>query len=106
MCLDGPEIANVMGPNLAKAGDNVTFTCNATSYPPSTYQWYFQNVLVSNKSEYVTPSLTTSMSGKYLCVAFNSISGKNSTANIMLTVIGKTYVTMFFWCPQNNFSSI
>ncbi|XP_031581981.2 carcinoembryonic antigen-related cell adhesion molecule 5-like [Oreochromis aureus] len=83
----GPEIANVMGPNLAKAGDYATFTCNATSNPPSSYEWYFENALVSNKSEYVTQSLTTSMSGKYLCVAFNSISGKNSTADIMLTVV-------------------
>ncbi|XP_005464014.1 hemicentin-1 [Oreochromis niloticus] len=83
----GPEIANVMGPNLAKAGDYATFTCNATSNPPSRYEWYFGNDLVSNKSEYVTQSLTTSMSGKYLCVAFNSISGKNSTADIILTVV-------------------
>lgn len=105
MCLDGPEIANVMGPKLAKAGDYVTFTCNAISNPPSIYEWYFENVLVSNKSEYVTPSLTTSMSGKYLCVAFNSISGKNSTADIMLTVIGKTYVTIFFGVHKITFHS-
>lgn len=105
MCLDGPEKANVMGPNLAKAGDYVTFTCNATSNPPSIYEWYFENVLVSNKSEYVTPSLTTSMSGKYLCVAFNNISRKNSTADIMLTVIGKTYVTIFFGVHKITFHS-
>ncbi|XP_027868419.1 hemicentin-1-like [Xiphophorus couchianus] len=83
----GPDTAETIGPNVAKTGDNVTLTCWADSAPLSLYQWHFNGVLVSNMSEYMTPSLTEEMSGEYTCTAINSISGKNSTASIMLKVI-------------------
>ncbi|XP_030606030.1 carcinoembryonic antigen-related cell adhesion molecule 5-like [Archocentrus centrarchus] len=83
----GPEMISVMGPSLAKAGDNVTFSCNATSTPPSLYMWYFNDVLVSTESEYVTPPLTSNMSGQYICMAFNSITGKNISASKQLDVV-------------------
>lgn len=97
MCLAGPEMANVMGPTLAKAGDNVTFSCNAISTPPSMYTWYFNDTLVSNESAYVTPPLTSNMTGHYMCMAFNSITGKNSTAFIWLNVVGESCMSIFFF---------
>ncbi|MED6283190.1 hypothetical protein CHARACLAT_006293, partial [Characodon lateralis] len=87
----GPENQVIKGPNKAKTGDNVTFTCKAVSDPPSEYNWFFNGILVSNMSEYMTPSLTKEMSGKYICVALNSISWKNITASITLTVIDPIY---------------
>ncbi|XP_047216035.1 carcinoembryonic antigen-related cell adhesion molecule 5-like isoform X2 [Girardinichthys multiradiatus] len=87
----GPENQVIKGPNKAKTGCIVTFTCKAVSDPPSEYKWFFNGSLVSNMSEYMTPSLRKEMSGKYICMAFNSMSWKNSTANITLTVIDPIY---------------
>ncbi|XP_069560020.1 carcinoembryonic antigen-related cell adhesion molecule 1 [Brachyistius frenatus] len=83
----GPKLTIIMGPNVVKTGDSVTLSCHATSTPQSLYKWYFNGSLVSNMSEYVTSPLTADMSGKYICMAFNDITGKNSTTYIMLTVV-------------------
>ncbi|KAM6935828.1 cell adhesion molecule CEACAM5-like [Lycodopsis pacificus] len=83
----GPEMPTIMGPNVTKTGDNATFSCYASSNPPSSYKWFFNDSLVANTSDYVTPPLTKDMSGKYICMAFNNITGKNSTAYTMLTVL-------------------
>uniref|UniRef100_A0A3Q1IZK3 Ig-like domain-containing protein n=1 Tax=Anabas testudineus TaxID=64144 RepID=A0A3Q1IZK3_ANATE len=86
----GPEMATIMGPNAATTGDNINLTCYASSYPSSIYTWYFNGSVVANTPLYVTPPLTTNMTGIYTCVAYNNITGLNSTANQMLTVVGKT----------------
>ncbi|KAF1388153.1 hypothetical protein PFLUV_G00087260 [Perca fluviatilis] len=83
----GPWMPNIMGPNMAKAGDNATFSCYASSNPTSSYKWFFNDSLVANTSQYVTPLLTKEMSGMYTCMAFNDITGKNSTTYTMLTVL-------------------
>ncbi|XP_078107950.1 carcinoembryonic antigen-related cell adhesion molecule 1 [Sander vitreus] len=83
----GPQMPTIMGPKMAKTGDNATFSCYASSNPTSSYKWFFNDSLVANTSEYVTPLLTKEMSGMYTCMAFNNITGKNSTANTMLTVL-------------------
>ncbi|XP_044064748.1 carcinoembryonic antigen-related cell adhesion molecule 1 isoform X2 [Siniperca chuatsi] len=83
----GPETPTIMGPNVAKTGDNVTLSCYASSNPLSFYKWFFNDSLVANTSEYVTPPLTIAMSGMYTCMAYNNITGKNSTAYKMLTVV-------------------
>uniref|UniRef100_A0A3B3VEC1 Ig-like domain-containing protein n=1 Tax=Poecilia latipinna TaxID=48699 RepID=A0A3B3VEC1_9TELE len=83
----GPMKPTVMGPNVVKSGNTATFNCSAESVPLSLYQWYFNGSVVSNMSEYTTPSLTKDMSGYYICMALNTITGKNSTASIMLRVV-------------------
>ncbi|KAK9514052.1 hypothetical protein VZT92_027541 [Zoarces viviparus] len=83
----GPEMPTIMGPNVAKTGDNATFSCYASSNPPSSYKWFFNDSLVANTSDYITPPLTEDMSGMYTCMAFNNITGKNSTAYTMLTIL-------------------
>ncbi|XP_039661098.1 carcinoembryonic antigen-related cell adhesion molecule 5-like isoform X4 [Perca fluviatilis] len=83
----GPWMPTIMGPNMAKAGDNATFSCYASSNPTSSYKWFFNDSLVANTSQYVTPLLTKEMSGMYTCMAFNDITGKNSTTYTMLTVL-------------------
>ncbi|XP_026228385.1 carcinoembryonic antigen-related cell adhesion molecule 5-like [Anabas testudineus] len=85
----GPEMATIMGPNAATTGDNINLTCYASSYPSSIYTWYFNGSVVANTPLYVTPPLTTNMTGIYTCVAYNNITGLNSTANQMLTVVGR-----------------
>ncbi|CAL8359468.1 unnamed protein product [Arctogadus glacialis] len=82
----GPEAVAIRGPSVGLAGDQVTFDCSSSSEPPSQYSWYFNGSLVANASQYVTKNLTTAMSGKYICMAFNNITGCNSTAYTMLTV--------------------
>lgn len=83
----GPEMPTIMGPNVAKMGDSVTLSCNASSNPPSVYKWLVSGSVVANTSVYVTPALTVEASGMYTCMAFNDITGENSTAYTMLTVV-------------------
>lgn len=100
MCLDGPKMPMITGPKMAMAGDNVTLSCSASSNPLSVYKWFFNDSLVANTSEYVTPPLTMSMSGMYTCMAFNNITGKNSTAYTMLAV-GETWMVNFYVSVKN-----
>lgn len=95
MCLDGPQMPTIMGPRAAKTGDNATFSCHALSNPSGSYSWFFNNSQVSNMSDYVTPPLNKNMSGKYTCMVFNNITGKNSTAYRMLTVFGEIWIFLF-----------
>ncbi|XP_073342285.1 cell adhesion molecule CEACAM5-like [Pagrus major] len=83
----GPYMPTIMGPNAAKTGDNVTLSCHSASHPPSTYKWFFNGSVVANMSKYYTPPLTKDMSGKYVCMASNNVTGMNSTAYTMLTVV-------------------
>lgn len=98
MFLDGPEMVTIMGPKAARSGHNVTLRCSATSSPPSHYKWYFNNTLVANTSEYVTPPLTTDHTGvAFKCMATNYITGLNSSTYRMLTVYGETRMDIFMW---------
>ncbi|XP_037641893.1 carcinoembryonic antigen-related cell adhesion molecule 1 isoform X2 [Sebastes umbrosus] len=83
----GPQMPTIKGPDAAKMGYNVTFSCYASSHPPSSYKWFLNDSLVARTSRYVTPPLTKDMSGKYTCMAYNNITGKNSSAYTMLTVV-------------------
>ncbi|KAI3361186.1 hypothetical protein L3Q82_013382 [Scortum barcoo] len=83
----GPQIATITGSSMAKTGDNVILSCYASSNPPSSYEWFFNDSLVANTSQYVTPPLTIAMSGMYTCMAYNNVTGKNSSAYEMLTVV-------------------
>ena len=86
---------SITGPTVAKVGHNVTLNCSASSYPPSLFKWYYNDSVVANTSEYVTPPLTTDMSGTYTCMAYNDITGQNSTSHRMLTIFGETWMTTF-----------
>ncbi|XP_053289449.1 carcinoembryonic antigen-related cell adhesion molecule 1 [Pleuronectes platessa] len=83
----GPGMPTIMGPSLVKAGLNITLTCNASSYPPAHYRWYFNDSLKAESAEFVTPRLTEDMSGIYTCMVYNNITGQNKTAQKMLTVV-------------------
>uniref|UniRef100_A0A665WDD2 Ig-like domain-containing protein n=1 Tax=Echeneis naucrates TaxID=173247 RepID=A0A665WDD2_ECHNA len=87
----GPETPNITGPTAGKTGDNVTLSCYASSHPPSRYTWYFHHYPVAHTPEYVTPPLTKNMSGTYSCEAYNNVTSKNKTANIMLQVVGESF---------------
>lgn len=95
MCLDGPEMPTIMGPTLAQAGDSVTLSCNASSNPPSNYTWLFNDTVVANMSEYVTPPLTVNMRGMYVCMAYNNVTGGYSIAYTILHVHGECSRTFF-----------
>uniref|UniRef100_A0A8C2ZKQ0 Ig-like domain-containing protein n=1 Tax=Cyclopterus lumpus TaxID=8103 RepID=A0A8C2ZKQ0_CYCLU len=77
----GPQMPTIKGPNAAKTGDNATFYCIASSNPPGSYTWIFNNSVMANMSHYnyyATPPLTKDMSGKYTCIVFNNITRKNN----------------------------
>ncbi|KAK5861854.1 hypothetical protein PBY51_017298 [Eleginops maclovinus] len=89
----GPHKPTIMGPSYAGAEDNAPFSCYASSNPPSSYTWFFNDSVVSNTSKYVSPPLTEDMSGNYTCMAYNNITGKHSTAYKMLTVLARVTLT-------------
>ncbi|XP_029928007.1 carcinoembryonic antigen-related cell adhesion molecule 1 [Myripristis murdjan] len=83
----GPDKPTITGPAFATAGHSVTLSCSVSSHPPSHFRWFFNGSMVANTSEYITGPLSSNMNGKYVCMAYNSITGRNSTAYKMLTVL-------------------
>lgn len=83
----GPMKPVITGPSMALTGAWELFSCASNSYPPSQINWYFNDSLVANTSMLQIGPLTLNMSGKYICMAFNNITGKNSSAYLMLTVL-------------------
>ena len=81
----------IAGPSMALTGTLTTLNCSSASHPPSHISWYFWNNSspVGTTSELTIGPLTLNMSGKYICMAYNNITGRNSTAYTMLTVLGK-----------------
>lgn len=78
----------ITGPSMALAGTYKMLNCSSVSHPPSQISWYFNNSLVATTSKLMIGPLTLNMSGKYICMAFNNITGQNRTAYMMLTVLG------------------
>uniref|UniRef100_A0A4W5LYJ5 Ig-like domain-containing protein n=1 Tax=Hucho hucho TaxID=62062 RepID=A0A4W5LYJ5_9TELE len=83
----GPERPAVNSPDIALTGHIVTFNCSASSQPPSQFNWFFNGSQVATGSVYETGPLTLASHGEYTCVAFNNITGRNSTVSKMLTII-------------------
>lgn len=86
---DGPETPVIYGPSFAEMGQHAVFTCSAMSVPPSNFSWWFNGYPMANTSVLTTGPLSLKMSGQYTCMAFNHVTGKNSTNSTMLTVISK-----------------
>ncbi|XP_073703347.1 carcinoembryonic antigen-related cell adhesion molecule 1 isoform X2 [Garra rufa] len=82
----GPNNTTASGPHIAVVESSVTFSCSSVSRPQSEYSWYFSGLNVKNGSVYVTAPLSKSNSGKYTCMAFNSITGRSSSASVTLAV--------------------
>ncbi|XP_077065978.1 carcinoembryonic antigen-related cell adhesion molecule 1 [Siphateles boraxobius] len=83
----GPINTTASGPNVAKVGSNVTFSCSSVSRPQSQYSWYFSDSKVADEPVYVTAALRQNNSGQYTCMAFNNITGISSNASVQLTVL-------------------
>eukprot|EP00063_Salmo_salar_P081991 XP_014056826.1 PREDICTED: hemicentin-2-like isoform X3 [Salmo salar] len=90
----GPERPAVTSPDIAMTGHIVTFNCSASSQPPSQFSWFFNGSQVAAGSAYETGPLTLASQGEYTCVAFNNITGKNSTVSKMLTIIVQVTMAM------------
>ncbi|XP_041962009.1 hemicentin-1-like isoform X2 [Alosa sapidissima] len=82
----GPNNVSISGPELAETGENVTFNCSATSWPPSGFSWYFSGSWVANGSSYTTEPLALKGSWNYTCMAHNNITGLHSSASMKLMV--------------------
>ncbi|XP_045064265.1 carcinoembryonic antigen-related cell adhesion molecule 5-like [Coregonus clupeaformis] len=83
----GPERPVITSPDIAMTGHSVTFNCSASSQPLSQFSWFFNGSQVATGSVYKTSPLTLASLGEYTCVAFNNITGRNSTVSKMLTVV-------------------
>ncbi|XP_034466361.1 carcinoembryonic antigen-related cell adhesion molecule 1 [Hippoglossus hippoglossus] len=83
----GPETPVISGPRYAETGDVATFNCSAMSVPSSQFSWWFNGTGLSNTSMFMTKPLHLNMSGEYTCMAYNHVTGKNSSVSKMLTVV-------------------
>ncbi|XP_064863924.1 hemicentin-1-like isoform X3 [Oncorhynchus nerka] len=90
----GPEMPVITGPALGETGHNLTFNCSASSQPPSQFSWFFNGSQVVTGSVYEMGPLTLASHGEYTCVAFNSVTGRNSTVSKMLIVIEPVTMAM------------
>uniref|UniRef100_A0A4W5QEF0 Ig-like domain-containing protein n=1 Tax=Hucho hucho TaxID=62062 RepID=A0A4W5QEF0_9TELE len=86
----GPKQPVIAGAPIAETDQRVTFNCSDSSQPPSQFSWFFNGSQVATGSVYKTGPLTLASHGEYTCVAFNNITGRNSTVSKMLTVVGKS----------------
>ncbi|XP_058866851.1 carcinoembryonic antigen-related cell adhesion molecule 5-like [Acipenser ruthenus] len=84
----GPEQVSITGPDQAILNSSVTFTCSAQSLPPCIYTWYFNGTETAQGSQYKIASVSNADSGSYTCVAWNSVTGRNSSAVKKLIVTG------------------
>lgn len=85
----GPDEPTIMGPAFAETGAMISFHCYAESRPASRFSWWFNGSEVANTSRFYTYPVSFNMSGEYTCVAYNDVTGKNSTNSVTLTVIGE-----------------
>ncbi|MGH0172488.1 UNVERIFIED_CONTAM: hypothetical protein FKN15_063471 [Acipenser sinensis] len=85
----GPEQVSITGPDQAVLNSSVTFTCSAQSLPPCNYTWYFNETETAQESQYKIASVSNADSGSYTCVAWNSVTGRNTSAVKKLIVTDK-----------------
>ncbi|XP_058865277.1 hemicentin-1-like isoform X2 [Acipenser ruthenus] len=76
----GPEQVSITAPDSAAEGSSVTFTCSAQSLPPCNYTWYFNGTETAQSSQYKIASVSNADRGSYTCVAWNSVTGRNTSA--------------------------
>uniref|UniRef100_A0A8C7EZ87 Ig-like domain-containing protein n=1 Tax=Oncorhynchus kisutch TaxID=8019 RepID=A0A8C7EZ87_ONCKI len=91
----GPKQPVIAGAPIAETEQRVTFNCSASSQPPSQFSWFFNGSQVVTGSVYETGPLTLPGHGEYTCMAFNNVTGRNSTVSKMLTIIGKSDYRLF-----------
>ncbi|KAK6469733.1 carcinoembryonic antigen-related cell adhesion molecule 20-like [Huso huso] len=76
----GPEQASITAPHSGAKGSSITFTCLAQSLPPCHYTWYFNETETAHGSQFEIASVSNADSGSYTCVAWNSVTGRNTSA--------------------------
>ncbi|KAK1155150.1 carcinoembryonic antigen-related cell adhesion molecule 5-like, partial [Acipenser oxyrinchus oxyrinchus] len=86
---DGPEQVSITGPDQAVLNSSVTFTCSAKSLPPCNYTWYFNETETAQSSQYNIASVSNADRGSYTCVAWNSVTGRNTSAVKEFNVTGE-----------------
>ncbi|XP_057298458.1 hemicentin-1-like isoform X2 [Hydractinia symbiolongicarpus] len=64
-----PVITTSPSTNNTTEGDNLALTCKTSGQPVPTYQWYQNNLLLSNLSVLTLPNVKISQSGEYVCKA-------------------------------------
>ncbi|KAK6469882.1 carcinoembryonic antigen-related cell adhesion molecule 5-like [Huso huso] len=85
----GPEQASITAPDSAAEGSSVTFTCSAQSLPPCNYTWYFNGTETAQSSQYKIASVSNADRGNYTCVAWNSVTGRNTSVVKEFIVTGE-----------------
>ncbi|XP_065835213.1 neural cell adhesion molecule 2-like [Oscarella lobularis] len=67
-------------------GDNVSLTCGASGYPPPTFTWFREQVMLDQGRELMLRNVTKADSGAFACVARNE--NGNATHTWKLSING------------------
>ncbi|XP_078287891.1 cell adhesion molecule CEACAM6-like [Rhinoraja longicauda] len=101
----GPDLPIIIpDPNvpLYNSGTEVTLTCSAESEPFAQLEWFLQGDLVQSGDQLTFPKVSADDSGSYLCLAFNTVTGRFRTSSIQINVqVASTALpeTKFCLCP-------
>ena len=78
---------------IAVLGENVHFTCNATSLPPASYEIRHNNVLIRNSTNQVYKISNVSLAdeGTYTCMSYNYL-GYSVKSSRNLTIYGTLFI--------------
>ncbi|XP_037651693.1 carcinoembryonic antigen-related cell adhesion molecule 5-like isoform X1 [Sebastes umbrosus] len=83
----GPEPAMVSGEKAVEVHEVVKLTCSAASVPPANFTWKFNGSMTDVKTaHYDIEEARYKNTGTYTCMAYNDVTGKNTTYTHTLSV--------------------
>ena len=80
-------------PSPVTEGSIVTLHCNASSNPPPSMAWIWQDTgdVLTSREQLILTAVNRSQAGSYQCLASNGI-GNNSTRTCSLDVLCKWHI--------------
>ncbi|XP_048379808.1 carcinoembryonic antigen-related cell adhesion molecule 5-like isoform X2 [Stegostoma tigrinum] len=84
----GPDevIIRPPGSNQLEPGASLTLSCSASSVPPAIYKWYNGDNLLHMGQTYNIDSTSQGSDGNYTCQAHNTITNKNRSSTVEVTI--------------------
>ncbi|XP_023187333.1 carcinoembryonic antigen-related cell adhesion molecule 5-like isoform X2 [Xiphophorus maculatus] len=80
----GPEKVNLEAPSQKyPEGSNIHLSCSAESRPNATFDWFFNGNLSGSGSELKLTNVQKNQSGNYSCRAFNNITSRYQTSQLL-----------------------
>uniref|UniRef100_A0A3B4CIQ9 Ig-like domain-containing protein n=1 Tax=Pygocentrus nattereri TaxID=42514 RepID=A0A3B4CIQ9_PYGNA len=104
----GPDVPHIdVTPYLVTEGGflaiekgNVSLMCQASSNPPSQYDWFFNNSRINSGPQLSISKILRTQTGHYTCLVQNTFLNTRSTKSIALTVYCESWLLCVALFPQ------